>query len=206
MENLLIYGSIFDMLDELTNEEAGLLFKALNSFRKGEEVEFEDRYLKGIWKGILPNLNKLKENYDVKVKANQENGKRGGRPKKLNDGVEPSKPSTKKEAIEATISTEVIEEDQVDIIVPQNEDNEEIKDIKLNDLTPTNIRELSEYKSIYQFYIPKLLIPYMNLIEGKLGLENRLKRKTSQINFNIELLDLMKGQHNKIDYLKEFVS
>lgn len=123
MENLLIYGSIFDMLDELTNEEAGLLFKALNSFRKGEEVEFEDRYLKGIWKGILPNLNKLKENYDSKVKANQENGKKGGRPKKINDGVEPSKPSTQNKAPEATIPTKVIPKVQVEVMVTKIEEN-----------------------------------------------------------------------------------
>lgn len=131
MENLLIYGSIFDMLDELTNEEAGLLFKALNSFRNGQEVEFEDRYLKGIWKGILPNLNKLKENYDVKVKANQENGKKGGRPKKINDGVEPSKPSTQNKAIEAMISTQVIPEVQVEVMVPQNEDKSSTNRIDL---------------------------------------------------------------------------
>jgi hypothetical protein len=85
MENLLIYGTIFDMLDDLTDEEAGQLFKALNTFRKGGTVEFTDRYLKGIWKGILPNLIKLEENYNKKVIANKENGKKGGRPKKDNN-------------------------------------------------------------------------------------------------------------------------
>jgi hypothetical protein len=82
MKNLLIYGSIFDSLDDLTNEEAGMLFKALNAYRKGKEVKFEDRYLKGLWQGIKPNLDNVKNNYDNKVKANQENGKKGGRPKK----------------------------------------------------------------------------------------------------------------------------
>jgi len=46
------------------------------------------------------------------------------------------KPVTKKEVIKAMISTEVIEEDQVEDIVPQNEDNEEIDWFaeKINDL------------------------------------------------------------------------
>lgn len=126
MENLLIYGSIFDTLDELSNEEAGLLFKALNSFRKGEEVEFEDRYLKGLWKGIKPNLDKLKENYDSKVKANQENGKKGGRPpKKSNDVVESSKPTTENKTPESIISTQVIEEEQEEKIVSEIEEDED---------------------------------------------------------------------------------
>lgn len=82
MENLLVYGSIFDLLEDMTNEEAGLLFKGLNDFRNGKEVKFDDRYLQGLWKGILPNLNKLVDNYDSKVARNRENGKKGGRPAK----------------------------------------------------------------------------------------------------------------------------
>jgi hypothetical protein len=81
MENLLIYGSILEMTDDMSNEEAGILFKALNSWRKDEEVIIEDRYLKGIWKGILPSLEQIKSNYNNKVNANRENGKKGGRPK-----------------------------------------------------------------------------------------------------------------------------
>jgi hypothetical protein len=116
MENLLIYGSIFDALDDLTNEEAGVLFKALNAFRKGEEVEFEDRYLKGLWKGIKPNLDNVKANYDNKVKANQENGKKGGRPKK--------------ELITETLPTEVIEDIKLENKVAEIEDNESLNELK----------------------------------------------------------------------------
>jgi hypothetical protein len=82
MKNLLIYGSILDMLDDLTNEEAGILFKGLNDYRNGKDVVFEDRYLQGLWKGIKPNLDTMKDNYDKKVNANKENGKKGGRPPK----------------------------------------------------------------------------------------------------------------------------
>jgi hypothetical protein len=199
MENLLIYGSIFDMLDELSNEEAGLLFKALNSFRKGKEVEFEDRYLKGLWKGIKPNLDKLKENYDSKVKANQENGKKGGRPKKSNDVGEPSKTSTKNKALETIISSQIIQDDQVEMKVSEIEDNAAngSTEIKLQELRLIDIKELSDFKSKYNCFIPKVLLEYMYLIEGKLGLENKLKKIYQQTDFNLELLDILKEQHNR---------
>ncbi len=113
MENVLIYGSIFDMTEDMTNEEIGLLFKGINSWRKGEEVIFEDRYLKGIWIGIKPNLDKLKEAYDNKVSTNQANGKKGGRPKKekndtpKDDSKELSKPV---EVIASEVKEDVLEE------------------------------------------------------------------------------------------------
>jgi hypothetical protein len=141
MENLLIYGSIFDMLDELSNEEAGLLFKALNSFRKGEEVEFEDRYLKGIWKGIKPNLDKLKENYDSKVKANQENGKKGGRPKKSNDATSvASNTQTENKTTEATLPTQSI---------PEYQEEEKVSEIEANSIRQEIIPILKQRANKY---------------------------------------------------------
>ena len=58
-KDVLIYGSIFDMTDDMTNEEVGLLFNGINDWRKGKAVVFTDRYLMGIWTGILPILNKV---------------------------------------------------------------------------------------------------------------------------------------------------
>lgn len=129
MENLLIYGSIFNMLDELSNEEAGLLFKALNSFRKGEVVEFEDRYLKGLWAGIKPNLDKLKENYDAKVKLNQENGKKGGRPpKKSNEETKSSEAFTSDLSnVEPKVEQDTVEDKiiQPEASIEAREDNKD---------------------------------------------------------------------------------
>ena len=90
LKNVLIYESIFDMTEDLTDEEVGLLFKGINTWRKGGEVEFEDRLLKGIWMGILPNLKTLEKNYDKKANANRENGKKGGRPKKTSKTSSPT--------------------------------------------------------------------------------------------------------------------
>lgn len=121
MENLLIYGSICDMLDDLTNEEAGLLFKALNNFRKGIPVTFEDRYLQGVWIGILPNLNNLKKNYEKKVSINKENGKKGGRPTKEQQAANKVHLNNdKSKVVSEPISTEIEAEieDMEEVTIP----------------------------------------------------------------------------------------
>jgi hypothetical protein len=134
MENLLIYGSIFDLLEDMTNEEAGLLFKGLNDFRNGKEVSFEDRYLQGLWKGILPNLNKLVDNYDSKVARNRENGKKGGRP------------STKEISTETTVKA-VESSTKVEIINTDNQDRIEIHSHLVNKFKMT-IDEAFEFMDI----------------------------------------------------------
>lgn len=82
MKNLLIYESIWNLVDVLNDAQIAELFKALNKFRKNELVQFDDLLLQGLWLGLLPNLNNLKDNYSNKIQQNKENGKKGGRPKK----------------------------------------------------------------------------------------------------------------------------
>lgn len=82
MKYLLVYKSTWDLISKMTDEEAGQFAKALGSYCNEEPVELEDRYLLGIYQGIEPNLNIIRDNYYKKIKANQENGKKGGAPKK----------------------------------------------------------------------------------------------------------------------------
>jgi hypothetical protein len=117
------------------------------------------------------------------------------------------KPSIKKEAPQAPISTQPIPEVKVEEKVSEieaNEDNNPTQ-IKLQELMVTDVRELSEFKSNYNCYIPKVLLEYMYLVEGKLGLENKLKKIYNQTYFNIDLLDILKEQHNKEVSIKELV-
>jgi hypothetical protein len=82
MKHVLIYESIFEFLDKLTDEQVGKLFRGINKWRLGEEVIFDDLVLTAFWFGVLPNLNKLKDTYDNRVNTSKINGKKGGRPKK----------------------------------------------------------------------------------------------------------------------------
>lgn len=142
MENVLIYGSIFDITEDMTNEEIGLLFKGINSWRKGEEVIFEDRYLKGIWMGIKPNLDKLKDSYDKKVSANQANGNKGGRPKKNTTPTKEVPNSVSNEVSQPVevISSEV-KEDVVEMIKPstnKSKGKKVVSKLILNDVVKYN--------------------------------------------------------------------
>ena len=90
MTNVLIYESIWNITDRLSDEQTGKLFKAINAWRKNIEVDFDDQLLEGIWLGIEPNLLSLYDNYQKKVEANKANGKKGGRPKTDNNPNNPS--------------------------------------------------------------------------------------------------------------------
>jgi DNA-binding MarR family transcriptional regulator len=115
--------------------------------------------------------------------------------------------STEKEAPQAPISTQPIPEVQVEEKVSEIEDNTAngSTEIKLQELRLIDIKELSDFKSKYNFFIPKVLLEYMYLVEGKLGFENKLKKIYNQTDFNLELLDILKEQHNKEVSIKELV-
>ena len=90
LKHVLIYDSIFDIVDNLTEEQAGILFKGLSTWRKGETPFFKDPLIIGLWLGIKPNLDKLEENYNNTVERNRKNGSKGGRPKTQENPNNPS--------------------------------------------------------------------------------------------------------------------
>jgi hypothetical protein len=79
--NTLIYPSHYKLMDELTNEQAGLLIKTIGRYQRGEDISIDDVLVKGIWMGIKSDFDIQKQNYEKKVNANRENGKKGGRPR-----------------------------------------------------------------------------------------------------------------------------
>jgi hypothetical protein len=206
LKGVRILRSFYEGLDEFTYEEKGRMFEAIMEYGlNGVEPNFDDasdtRALRAIWKTYLPVINNSINRAIISAK----NGNKGGAPKKFNDVVEPSKTSNENKAIESTISTQPIPEVQVEEKVSEieaNEDNNPTQ-IKLQELMVTDVRELSEFKSNYNCYIPKVLLEYMYLVEGKLGLENKLKKIYNQTYFNIDLLDILKEQHNKEVSIKE---
>ena len=122
MENILIYGSIFDMTDKMTDEQVGKLFKAINKWRGGTEPEFDDPMLIGVWMGISPNLEQLKSNYDTKVAANRENGKKGGRPKKVTTPTQQEEIKViqeKSKDITPTVDTKTTEPVEIPAVAPE---------------------------------------------------------------------------------------
>ena len=81
-KNTLIYPSHFELIDELTDEQAGKLIKSIGKYEKGITTEFDDMLVKGIFISIKRDFDLQQQNYEKVCERNGKNGKKGGRPKK----------------------------------------------------------------------------------------------------------------------------
>jgi hypothetical protein len=89
--NLIILGSVWDMLPKLNDKQVACLFRGLADWRLGNDPVFKDPLVQGIWLGLEPNLNQSVKKYKQQVEKNRENGAKGGRPKKTEPN--PNNPS-----------------------------------------------------------------------------------------------------------------
>jgi hypothetical protein len=80
--NTIIYKTHFELMNSLTDAQAGLLIKAIGIYCTGVMPEFTDQLVQGIFLGLRHDFDTQAENYEKKVKANRENGSKGGRPSK----------------------------------------------------------------------------------------------------------------------------
>jgi hypothetical protein len=95
-KSFIIHLDSLNVLDQLTDEQSGQLFKAIHEFHKGNDPELDF----GLRMAFLPFKNQFirdLEKYESKVVSNRENGKKGGRPKKPTnpDGFEETQPNPK---------------------------------------------------------------------------------------------------------------
>ena len=88
-KHTIIYQSHFELMDNLSDAQAGILIKAIGLFNKGIEPKISDPMVFGIFLAIKRDFQIQSENYAKKVKANQDNGAKGGRPKV---SINPSNP------------------------------------------------------------------------------------------------------------------
>ena len=75
------------VLDELTNEQAGILFKAIRDYNLGKEPELDF----AMRMAFIPFKNQFErdlEKYNSTCERNRNNGSKGGRPKKPNETQE----------------------------------------------------------------------------------------------------------------------
>jgi hypothetical protein len=80
--NIIIYKSHFELIKDLTDEQSGKLIKAIGLYSEGVMPEIDDLLVKGIFISIRRDFDLQAENYEKKVKANRQNGSKGGRPYK----------------------------------------------------------------------------------------------------------------------------
>lgn len=92
--SFLIYYEYRDILEDLTNEELGMLFRAIFDYEiDGTIPNFESLLMKMAFKVIKGNLDRDSNKYDKRCETSAQNGAKGGRPKK--DEEKPKKPNLK---------------------------------------------------------------------------------------------------------------
>jgi len=103
MKIIQLFSDSLDVLEELSDEQAGKLFKATYAHSKDEEVLLTG-ILKAVFIPIRNDLTRFKDAYFSKCEKNKANGKKGGRPKANETEINPtvnseteSKPSKGKE-------------------------------------------------------------------------------------------------------------
>ena len=75
-----LYFDSLDVLDELTDEQAGKLFKAIREYERND-VETLDGLMKAVFTPFKNNSDRAKKAYNDACERNKANGLKGGRPK-----------------------------------------------------------------------------------------------------------------------------
>ena len=87
--SFILHNDSLDVLDELTNEQAGMLLKAMRAFHCGQEIEL-DTLTKIVFSPFKNQFDRDEVKYQKIVNRNKTNGLKGGRP---SNPVKANKPS-----------------------------------------------------------------------------------------------------------------
>jgi hypothetical protein len=80
-KSIILHSDSLSVLDELSNEQSGILFKAIHTFMNGQEPEL-DFAMKMCFLPFRNQFLRDLEKYERKCEANRKNGLNGGRPRK----------------------------------------------------------------------------------------------------------------------------
>lgn len=83
IDSFVLYADALSVLDVLTDEQSGRLFKAIRDYVRGEQVDDVETAVKIAFIPIKNHLDRDRAKYAEKCRRNAENGKLGGRPKKV---------------------------------------------------------------------------------------------------------------------------
>lgn len=78
----LMYSEWQPLLEGMSDEQAGQLFKKIYAYQTGKEYEIQDALILGVFNMIKAKFDTDRKLYDEKCEKNRVNGAKGGRPKK----------------------------------------------------------------------------------------------------------------------------
>lgn len=91
-KSFIIHHDSLDVIDKLTDEQAGKLLKAIKAYQLGQEYE-ADLTTDLVFTPFKAQFKRDEEKYQKIVERNKNNGLKGGRPQTQNNPEEPKKPS-----------------------------------------------------------------------------------------------------------------
>ena len=150
-KQFVLYTDYLAKYGKLSDEQFGQVFRAILAHENGQEVEISDQVAAIVFEAIKYNLDEDREKWEKKKKANQENGKLGGRPK-----IEPTQPNPKK---------------------PTGFSNNPQKGVTVTDTVTGNSEELSK-KAQPPRGIAKSLFDNLSEIIPDLVIKHRVSEKT----------------------------
>ena len=143
--SFLLYTEQKEVIDELNNEEAGELIKAIYAYAAGEEVNLrKDLHL--VFIPIRQQIDRNNAKYDDFKKKQSENGKKGGRPATNDKNKNPKNPKnpTLFSKTQKSLNVNVNVNDNVNDNANDNaNDNDNVND-NVTSIVPIEVKEKKE--------------------------------------------------------------
>ena len=80
-DSFIFYTEYREAIEDMTDEEAGMLLKALISYAEGEEIKIKDKAVRMVFLTIKPRLDRDRAKWQETVEKRREAGQKGGEAK-----------------------------------------------------------------------------------------------------------------------------
>lgn len=163
--SFLLYTEQKEVIDELSNEDAGELIKAIYAYAAGEEVNLrKDLHL--VFIPIRQQIDRNNAKYDDFKKKQSENGKKGGRPVKNENPKNPKNPTLFSET-QKSLNVNVNVNDNVNVNANDNDNVTSIVPIEVKEKKETNNNSviISKEKKVSNNFISPSLEAIKEYIE-----------------------------------------
>ena len=137
-----LYTEYKSFTDDMTDEEAGKLFKVILDHENGLDVENVPPEIKPVWSFIRKRLDNGRAAYDAACEAHREAGANGGRPKTKNNQTEPKKPNSKNSGTD--IDTDTDTDTDIDTDKDFDNDSEEIFSSTSNPVKSEDLQKIAD--------------------------------------------------------------
>lgn len=145
----LLYHDNFEIIEELSDEQAGKLLKAMFDFSvNGVDFSTDDGMLRIVWKQMKNTLSRDIEKYEKASEEKSRKARLGGIIKQLQDGNRVSKESieflSNTNIGQAYLVSKQVPREMIDYVWHEMKNFEQIKNLKENPITETTTAALEE--------------------------------------------------------------